>query len=86
MKTTIDGAGRLVIPKPVREKAGVKPGMELDIDYRDGAIEITFPPAKGKLVRKGGLLVWQPAPGTPPVSMEEINEAIRLLREEREKF
>lgn len=86
MKTTIDHAGRLVIPKALREQAGLKAGMELDVNFRDGGIEITVPEAKGCLVREGGLLVWEPAPGTPLVSGEEINELIRVLREEPDKF
>jgi AbrB family looped-hinge helix DNA binding protein len=40
MKTTIDAAGRLVIPKQIGEKASLKPGMALDVRVRDGVIEI----------------------------------------------
>jgi AbrB family looped-hinge helix DNA binding protein len=40
MRTTIDRAGRVVIPKPVRDRAGLEPGAELDIEFRDGRIEI----------------------------------------------
>ncbi len=40
MKTTIDAAGRLVIPKKIREEAGLKPGTALDVRVRDGVIEI----------------------------------------------
>ena len=40
MKTTIDGAGRLVIPKQIREQVGLKPGMPLDIRVDNGVIEI----------------------------------------------
>jgi len=31
MKTTIDHAGRLVIPKDIRRESGIKPGMPLEI-------------------------------------------------------
>jgi AbrB family looped-hinge helix DNA binding protein len=40
METTIDRAGRVVIPKPIRDAAGLKPGAALSIEYRDGRIEI----------------------------------------------
>lgn len=45
MKTTIDHAGRLVIPKDIRRESGIKPGMPLDVRWEKGAIAIT--PAPG---------------------------------------
>jgi AbrB family looped-hinge helix DNA binding protein len=44
MKTTIDHAGRLVIPKDIRRESGIKPGMPLEVRWEKGAIAIT--PAK----------------------------------------
>ena len=35
MRTTIDRAGRVVIPKPLRESAGLRPGTELSVEYRE---------------------------------------------------
>lgn len=43
MKTTIDAAGRLVVPKPLREELGFAPGMELELDAVDGRLEVTAP-------------------------------------------
>jgi AbrB family looped-hinge helix DNA binding protein len=40
METTIDRAGRVVIPKQIREAAGLKPGVALSIEYMNGRIEI----------------------------------------------
>jgi AbrB family looped-hinge helix DNA binding protein len=31
MRTTIDAGGRVVIPKPVRERLGLVPGAEEDV-------------------------------------------------------
>lgn len=78
MKTTIDRAGRLVVPKAVREAAGLEPGVELNIDYQNGAIFIE-PASKVKLVRKGSLLV-STVPGAPKMTMEMSNRLIRRLR------
>jgi AbrB family looped-hinge helix DNA binding protein len=83
MKTTIDGAGRVVIPKALRDRAGLQAGMEIEVNWREGLIEIAPPPPQGRLVRENGFLVWEPAPGSREVTLEEINEAIRQLREER---
>ena len=57
METTIDRAGRMVIPKSIREAAGLKPGMSLRIDYRDGKIEIERKSLKSRLIPKGSILV-----------------------------
>ncbi|MPZ16193.1 MAG: antitoxin, partial [Chloroflexi bacterium] len=49
MKATIDSAGRLVIPSSVRRQAGLRPGMPLDLRYRDGVIEVEPAPLPVRL-------------------------------------
>jgi AbrB family looped-hinge helix DNA binding protein len=80
MKSTIDRAGRVVIPKSIREVAGLKPGLSLSIQYRDGKIEIEPKSAKPRLIRKGSVLVVS-IPGAPKMSVQETNEWIRKSRE-----
>jgi AbrB family looped-hinge helix DNA binding protein len=84
MKTTIDRAGRVVIPKALRERAGLKPGGEVEIRCSYGVIEVIPEPTKGRLIREGPFLVWEAVPGTPPITPEQINDAIQFVREERE--
>lgn len=43
MRTTIDAAGRVVIPKPLRDQLGFTPGTELDVEAVDGRLEIVVP-------------------------------------------
>jgi AbrB family looped-hinge helix DNA binding protein len=43
MKTTIDSAGRLVVPKPLRDELGFAPGMELELCAVDGRLEVVVP-------------------------------------------
>jgi AbrB family looped-hinge helix DNA binding protein len=43
VKTTIDAAGRLVVPKPLREELGFAPGTELEVEAIDGRLEVTVP-------------------------------------------
>ncbi len=43
MRTTIDAAGRLVVPKPLRDELGFSPGMELELDAVDGRLEVAAP-------------------------------------------
>lgn len=80
MKATIDRAGRIVIPKPIREMARLRPGSPLDVVYRDGRIEIEPQAGKTRLVRKGSVLVLT-APGNKKMSLEEVNEWVRKSRD-----
>jgi AbrB family looped-hinge helix DNA binding protein len=57
MTLTIDGAGRVVIPKPLRDKLGLHAGSTLEVlETPDG---VTLKPAerKSSLARKGRFLV-----------------------------
>lgn len=73
MKATIDKAGRLVIPKPLRERLGLRPGIVEVV--ADGAALRVEPLAAESLERRGGRLVI-PASGT---SVDD--ETVRSLRD-----
>lgn len=83
MKTTIDRAGRLVIPKDIRRESGIKPGMSLEVRWENGTIAITPAPLPVKLERKGRLLVAVPVTDTPRLSTETVERARKRLRRER---
>jgi len=83
MKTTIDGAGRLVIPKEIRREAGLKPGMPLDVKLEQGRIEITPAPLPVKLQRKGRLLVAVPGKTVHPLTSETVERTRATLHRER---
>jgi AbrB family looped-hinge helix DNA binding protein len=61
MRTTIDAAGRLVIPKQLRDRLGLQPG-EVDVEA-DGADLRVRPVADDHLVEEDGWLLV-PASGT----------------------
>jgi len=68
MRTTIDKAGRVVIPAAVREKAGLTPGTELEVSVDETGVRIERVALGPKLVKVGRRLVARPtaATGTRP--------------------
>jgi AbrB family looped-hinge helix DNA binding protein len=43
MRATIDAAGRLVVPKSLRDELGFAPGMELELSAVNGWLEVRVP-------------------------------------------
>jgi AbrB family looped-hinge helix DNA binding protein len=43
MHTTIDAAGRIVVPKPLRDELGFAPGTELEVAAVAGRLEVVVP-------------------------------------------
>jgi len=83
MKTTIDSAGRLVIPMEIRREAGIKPGMSLDVRMREGRIEIEPAPLEVKLERRGHLMVAVPRKPIPPLTAAIVEETRRKIHNGR---
>jgi len=63
MKTTIDRAGRVVIPISLRDRIGLAGGGEVEIALDGAAIRIE--PVAGTALREEGGLLIIPAGGTP---------------------
>ncbi len=83
MKTTMDHAGRVVIPKPVRDSAGLKPGVSVNVEYRDGRVQIEPVYKPVKWVRKGSFIVAKAPAGTPPLTAKTMRKLIAEIRDER---
>ena len=60
MRTTIDKAGRVVIPSAVRERAGFTPGSELEISEDELGIRLARTAQGPRLVKVGRRLVARP--------------------------
>jgi AbrB family looped-hinge helix DNA binding protein len=61
MKTTIDKAGRVVIPAPIRARAGLRPGTEVEILLDDLSVRLVRHVPRPRLVRVGRRLVARPS-------------------------
>lgn len=80
MKSTIDGAGRIVIPRALRERLGLKGGETLDIRERDGVVEIEPAPTAMALVERDGVLVALPEQDLPPLTDDIVRQTIEQTR------
>ena len=83
MKTTIDRAGRVVIPAAIRVRAGLTPGTEIDVSIEEGAVRLVRKVPGPKLVRVGKRLVARPT--VPAGKLPRVDFAT-LVGEERARW
>lgn len=83
MVTTMDAAGRLVIPSEIRREAAIEPGTPLDVRWRDGVIEIEPQPLAVRLERKGRLVVATPTRRVPPLRTAAVERTRRQIARRR---
>lgn len=62
------------------EKAGIRPGVPLDIQVRGGRIEIEPSPQDVRLIRKGRLTVAVPVEPSSPLTAETVERVMDELR------
>jgi AbrB family looped-hinge helix DNA binding protein len=80
MRTTIDAAGRIVVPKPLREELGVKPGQVLELEVRDGHLEVEVAPVEMRLEHRHHGPVAVASEAMPPLKAELVRETLERTR------
>jgi len=77
MRTTIDKAGRLVIPRSLRDRIGLTGASEVELELDGAAIRIE--PVGGSGLREEGDLLLIPASGSPltTTAVRELIDADR---------
>ncbi len=80
MKTTIDAAGRIVVPKALREAMGLTAGRTIDMVFTDGRIEIELAPVDVELDAKGRLPRLVAAASQPALTDEQVRDALEATR------
>ena len=76
MRTTIDAAGRVVIPKPIREALGLVGGAEVDIEIDGTAVRIDVAdtaPRRG-IHEEDGFWVLDDVEGAEPLTDDDIRD------------
>lgn len=78
MRVAIDKAGRLVIPKPIREELALSPGTVLEIEVIDSRLELSVPNTPAALVEgpHGPSL----AAGGAPLDDEQVRRVLETTR------
>jgi AbrB family looped-hinge helix DNA binding protein len=78
MRTTIDAAGRVVVPKPLRQQLGFAAGTELELEAVDGRLEISVP--SRVRVEEGPNGVRFAADADAPLGAELVRELVERGR------
>jgi len=80
MRSAIDAAGRIVIPKELRGRLGLRRGTSVEIRERDGCIEIQPAAVPMTLVRRGRSSVAVPREKLPPLTDELVRDTLERSR------
>lgn len=80
MRIAIDGVGRLVIPKPLREELGVRGPTDLELTAVDGRLELTVADVPARVEDRDGFPVIVTEKPMAPMSTAETAEAIDRVR------
>jgi len=80
MRSAIDSAGRVVIPKPLRDLLGLRCGRAIEISERDGKIEIEPLSTPMSLVARRGRPVAVPQGRLPALTDEVVRATIERTR------
>ena len=80
MSFSIDQGGRLVIPKAIRDRLGLKPGSQVDIVLRGGEISIVPVVPTQRLVRHGRSLYAESSSVVPKLDVAMVREVLESTR------
>lgn len=80
MKATLDAAGRIVVPKSLRQALGLQPGQSLEIRAGDGRLEIEIAPTPMQLKKRGKGLVAVPNGKLPTLTTEQVRDTLERVR------
>jgi AbrB family looped-hinge helix DNA binding protein len=80
MRVTIDKAGRIVVPKTLRDELSLEGGTRLEIRLREGRLELEPVATPMRLVRRGKGLVATTDEAIPALSVDDVRAVIESQR------
>lgn len=81
---TIDRVGRLVIPKEIRDQAGIEAGMTLQVTCREGRIELEPRRRPIRIEKRGRLQVAVSVESGEPLTRTAVRAAQKRARRSSE--
>ena len=78
---TIDKAGRIVIPKQIRDELRLEPGDTIALDSEGERLTLRPLHASSPLQKERGVWLFR---GSKPLSLEEANRLVRDARAQRD--
>ena len=80
--TIIDKAGRIVLPKPVRDELQLAAGDSLEVESSEDRVILRRARGKGRMLKEHGVWVFDSG---QPLTVDTVNRTIRRIRNERER-
>lgn len=72
-----------MVPKALREQAGLLPNTELEIRMLDGALVLERKSVDIRIERRDGLAILVAPAGTPKMTAEQVDAVREEIRDER---
>jgi len=82
MQLTIDGAGRIVLPKPLRKQLDIGPGDLLELESAGERIILRPVRGRGPLAREKGVWVFRTG---QPLAASVTDDLLEQIRKQRDK-
>ncbi len=81
MSPAVDSAGRVVIPKSLRETARLRPGTSVRFRLKSSGVLIEPAPLSVRFERHGAMVVANAETPVPRLSSDDVTRAIAEIRE-----
>jgi len=81
-RLTLDKAGRIVIPKPLREELRLGPGDALELEFAGEEITLRQVRGTAPLTKERGVWVFRSG---QPLTAATTDEMLRRIRDERDR-
>jgi AbrB family looped-hinge helix DNA binding protein len=80
MRTTIDRLGRVVVPKPLRDRLGLRGGEALEVEERDGVLELRPAATEVRVVETAEGPVLESIADLAPLTDADVRDVLEQVR------